>query len=99
MRLLAWNYQGLGNPWIVRSLHNLVREQVPTVCFLMETRLDKDSFNEKCRELPFQKKLIVKKPNSGVGLGVVSAILTLFFTLMKSRAGSHPSSIKWMSLG
>lgn len=35
------------------------------MCFLMETRIDKDSFNDKCRELPFQNKLIVKKPNNG----------------------------------
>jgi len=34
----------------------------------METRLDKDSFKDKCKELPFQNKLIVKKPNSGGGL-------------------------------
>nr|XP_023915286.1 uncharacterized protein LOC112026812 [Quercus suber] len=65
MRLLSWNCQGLGNPWIVRSLHDIVRDQAPTVCFLMETRLDRDGFMHHCRDLAFPNKLIVKKPESG----------------------------------
>mgnify|MGYP003749638999 FL=1 len=71
MRLLSWNCQGLGNPWTVRSLHDLVRDQAPTVCFLMETRLDKEGFMHHCRELAYPNKLIVKKPNSGGGLALV----------------------------
>ena len=68
MRLLSWNCQGLGNPWTSRSLHKIVREQVPTVCFLMETRLDKDSFKKLYGNLPFQNKIIVRHPDSGGGL-------------------------------
>ena len=45
----------------------MVREQVPTVCFLIETRLDKERFDRHCRELPFRNKLIIKKPNSRGG--------------------------------
>ena len=48
-----------------------MRDQAPTVCFRMETRLDKDSFEKNCRELPFPNKLIVKKPNSGGGLALI----------------------------
>ena len=40
MRLFSWNCQGLGNPWIVRALHNLVRMKVPQIPFLSETRQD-----------------------------------------------------------
>ena len=68
MRLLSWNCQGLGNPWIGRSLHKLVREKDPTVFFLMETRLDKDGFENLYSDLPFQNKVIVKYPNAGGGL-------------------------------
>ena len=71
MRLLSWNCQGLGNPWTVRSLHDLVRDQAPTVCFLMETRLDKEGFMHHCRELAYPNKLIVKKPDSSGGLALV----------------------------
>ena len=68
IRLLSWNCQGLGNPWTGRSLRKIVREQVPTVCFLMETRLDKDGFKRLYGNLPFQNKIIVKHPDSGGGL-------------------------------
>ena len=72
MRLLSWNCQGncqgLGNSWIGRSLRKIVREQVPTLCFLMETRLDKDGFVKLYGNLPFQNKIIVKHLDSGGGL-------------------------------
>ena len=71
MRLLSWNCQGLGNPWTVRSLRKLLKDQVPTVCFLMETRLDKKGFDKHCRKITFPNKLIVKKPNSGGGLALL----------------------------
>ena len=68
MRLISWNCQGLGNPWTGRSLRKLVREKDPTVCFLMETRLDKDGFENLNSNLHFQNKVIVKHPNAGGGL-------------------------------
>ena len=71
MRLLSWNCQGLRNSWTVRSLHKLVRDQIPKVCFLMETRLDKDGFGKHGRELPFLNKFIVKKPYSRDGLALL----------------------------
>ena len=45
-----------------------MREQVPTVCFLMETRLDKDEFDNLYGNLLFQNKIIAKHPDSGGGL-------------------------------
>ena len=46
-------------------------EQAPTVYFLMETRLDKDGFENLYGNLPFQNKIIVKHPNSGGGLALL----------------------------
>ena len=71
MKILSWNCQGLGNPWTVRGLCKLVREQDPKVCFLMETRLDKGGFKKHCKEVLFQNKLIVKNPNSGGGVALL----------------------------
>lgn len=71
MKLLSWNCQRLGNSWTVRILHKLVRDQVSKVCFLMETRLDREGFDYHCRELPFQNKFIVKKPFGGGGLALI----------------------------
>ena len=71
MRILSWNCQRLGNPLTIRSLHKLVKDQAPKACFLMETRLDREGFKYHCRELPFQNKFIVKKPNGGGGLALI----------------------------
>ena len=68
MRILSWNCQGHGNPWTGHSLHKLVREQDPMVCFLMETRLDTEGFKNLYADLPFQNKIIVKHPDVGGGL-------------------------------
>ena len=41
------------------------------MCFLMETLLNKESFDNQCSDSPFQNKFIVKKPNSGGGLALL----------------------------
>ena len=48
-----------------------MREQAPNVCFLMETRLDKEGFDKPYGELPFPNKIIVKKPDLGGGLALI----------------------------
>lgn len=41
------------------------------VCFLMETRLDKEGLDNFCGDLPFSNKIVVKNPNSGGGLAMM----------------------------
>ena len=48
-----------------------MREQAPTVCFLMETRLDKEGFLKLYGNLPFPNRIIVKHLNSGGGLALI----------------------------
>ena len=48
-----------------------MREQAPTVCFLMETRLDKEGFDNLYGDLHFHNKIIVKQPNAGGGLALL----------------------------
>lgn len=45
-----------------------MRKQTPKVCFLMETRLDRDGFNRHCIDLHSPNKLIIKKPDSRGGV-------------------------------
>ena len=71
MRLLSWNYQGLGNPWIGRSLCKIVREQAPKVCFLIETRLDKEGFKKLYDDLPSPNRIIAKNLDSGGGIALI----------------------------
>ena len=40
-----------------------MKEKDPTICFLMEIRLDKEGFENLYSNLPFQNKVIVKHPN------------------------------------
>ena len=47
-----------------------MREQVSTICFLMETRLDKEGFDKLYGNLLFQNKFIVKHPDLGGGLAL-----------------------------
>ena len=48
-----------------------MRDQAPTMCFLMETRLDRNRFDRHCRELQFPNKLIIKKPDIEGGLALI----------------------------
>ena len=48
-----------------------MKDQVLTVCFLMETCLDKEGFDNHCRELQFPNKFIVKKPYGGGGFALI----------------------------
>ena len=41
------------------------------VCFLMETKLDKEGLEKFCGDLPFPNKIVVKQPNSGGGLALM----------------------------
>ena len=71
MKLLSWNCQGLGNPWTVRNLHKIVKDQAPKICFLMETWLDIEGIKYWCRELPYKNKFAVKNPGGGGGLAML----------------------------
>ena len=48
MNCLSWNNHGLGIPWRVRELSDLVRVKGPKLVFLMETK-KKKSYLEKVR--------------------------------------------------
>lgn len=48
-----------------------MREQVPNVYFLMETRLDKEGFEKLYNNLPFSNRIIVKHPDSEGGLAFI----------------------------
>ena len=39
-----------------------MKEQSPSICFLMETRLDRKGINYWCKELPYKNMFVLKKP-------------------------------------
>ena len=91
MRLFSWNCQGLGNPWTVRALHNLVKMKVPQFLFLCEIRQDSICVEGvRCR-LGFKGGF--NAPRSGGGGG-----LALFWddsvqVVIKSFSSSHIDAV------
>ena len=71
MKILSWNCQELGNPWTVRNLRKIVKEQGPLICFLMEIKLDREGINFWCKDLPYNNKFVVKKPGLGGGFAMM----------------------------
>ena len=48
-----------------------MKEKDPTVCFLMETRLDNEGFENLYNNLPFHNRIFAKHPNAGGGLALL----------------------------
>lgn len=42
MKLISWNYKGLGSPRVFRTLQRIIQLQNPNLMLLMETRLKQD---------------------------------------------------------
>lgn len=70
MKLLCWNCRGLGQALTVRSVFHLVREHVPDIIFLSETKSDVVSVNKLFSKLGFPSCFGVDAIGSSGGLWV-----------------------------
>ncbi|KAF8408042.1 hypothetical protein HHK36_007182 [Tetracentron sinense] len=68
MKCLSWNCQGLGNPWTIRNLHNIVKKEDPWFVFLMETRLKKQDMEKIKVSLGFSNAIVVESVGRSGGL-------------------------------
>ena len=59
MNPISWNYRGLGNPWSVKALHDLVQRWNPKIVFLMETKSRKNRVERIKNRIGFANGLIV----------------------------------------
>lgn len=59
MKILSWNYRGLGNPCIVNTLHNWCGGDSPNIVFLMETMIDKKALENLWRRCGFENSMCV----------------------------------------
>jgi exonuclease III len=71
MSILSWNCQGLGNPWIVKNLHDLVKENKPTILFLMETRMKENEIDQVRRRIGFTYAFVVPSRRRKGGLAML----------------------------
>ena len=67
MKLLAWNYKGLGNRCTVQELVDRVQAQDPMIVFLLERWSDKEHMKWVRDRIYFDECFMV--PNNGRGGG------------------------------
>lgn len=68
MRILTWNTRGLGNPWSVRNLRELLSKKDPEVVFLQETKVLASYFDTCKFSFDFSNCLEVDPAGLGGGL-------------------------------
>ncbi|XP_075665387.1 uncharacterized protein LOC142635056 [Castanea sativa] len=71
MIALSWNCRGLGNRRAVEVLAELVRQKVPTILFLMETKLTAREMEPIKKALGFPSMLAVSSDNRRWGLALL----------------------------
>ena len=59
MSALSWNCRGLGNPLTVKTLQKIVKEEDPTLAFLIETKLKVTELEGVKRKIERQHGLVV----------------------------------------
>ena len=59
MSALNWNCKGLGNPLTVKTLQKIVKEEDPTLVFLIETKLKVTELKGVKRKIERQHGLVV----------------------------------------
>ncbi|XP_042939562.1 uncharacterized protein LOC122274604 [Carya illinoinensis] len=68
MNCLAWNCRGLGNPRTVRELHFLVKEKVPRMIFLSETKCKRNKAEKVRNRLGYECSFVVDSIGRSGGL-------------------------------
>ena len=71
MSALSWNCRGLRNPLIVKTLQKIVKEEDPTLVFLMETKFKATKMEGVKRKTERQHGLVVPSQNRGGGLALL----------------------------
>ena len=71
MSALSWNCRGLGNPLTVKALYKVVKEEDPTLVFLMETKYDVTEMKWVQRKLDRKQELVVPCIRQGGGLALL----------------------------
>ena len=71
MIVISWNCRGLGNRQAVEVLAELVRQKVPTILFLMETKLSVREMEPIKSELGYPSMLAISSEGRKGGLALL----------------------------
>lgn len=71
MRIMSWNWRGLGNLRTVQELCRLIKQKKPAMVFLMETKLRKIKMeNVRCK-LGYLNMFVVDRVGRSGGLALL----------------------------
>ena len=70
MRLLAWNYRGIGKAPTVKALKALARDNSPNLVFLAETKSNVQKINKIRVSLNYVDSFCVESSRKAVGLAL-----------------------------
>ena len=70
MSCISWNCQGLGNPEAVRELHIIVKQEVPALLFVMETKIRVKRVEDIRHQLGFARCFAVESEGLSGGIGL-----------------------------
>lgn len=70
MSLLSWNYRGFGNLRTVNALKNVVKQEEPTIVFLVEMKSDLEWMIKVRDQYKFKNGLIVSNRGKSGGLAM-----------------------------
>ena len=70
MRILSWNCRGLGNPWSVRELRKVVKQEGPALLFVMETKIRAKRVENLKLTLGFAGCFVVDSDSMSGGVGL-----------------------------
>ena len=71
MRAISYNFRGLGNPRLVRALHDLVLCWNPKIVFLIETKSKKNHMERIKNRIGFSNGLIVPSVGRSGGIALL----------------------------
>lgn len=70
MRILCWNYSGIGDPKMVHELRELIQESASSVVCIVETQLSKQRVEDLTAMLGFEAGFVVASGRRNGGIRV-----------------------------
>ncbi|XP_074313544.1 uncharacterized protein LOC141648723 [Silene latifolia] len=70
MKILSWNYQGLGNPLTVSTLRDWCWRENPNIIFVMETMISAHNFEKLKTKCGFSSGICLSSNGRSGGLGI-----------------------------
>lgn len=70
MKILSWNVCGIGSPWSIRRIQQLLREYCPHVIFFIEAKLDENKMEKIHRKFGYFNGIDVPADGTRGGLSL-----------------------------